>query len=412
MLPAVAPGTSPAVSLPSPTADELDHAVDLRHQLHRIPELAYEEHETAACIRRELDRLGIAYTAGVPDAPTATVAVLGDPSRPCIALRADIDALPITEMTGLPYASTYAGRMHACGHDGHTANLLLTAAVLRRWVERLPVCVKLIFQPAEEGGGGADRLVKAGVLDGRLGPKVQAIYGLHGWPSLPAGSIASRPGPLLAATDTLRVTLRGRGCHGAAPHLGVDPIVAAAELVLNLQMQVSRETDPVDAVVVTVGLLHAGTATNIIPETAELAATVRTLSPETRQATRIALQRRCKGVAAAHGCVAEVEYEQGYPVTCNDAGCFDRVRQAAEAARLPFHVAPSPVMGGEDFAYYLQAVPGAFFFVGVRPAGQSEYPSLHNERYDFTDAALPACTAMFLQLVGDFAARQPAVAAP
>lgn len=395
-----------APPLPAASADEVARAVAVRHALHRIPELAYEEYETAGLIRDELRRLGLAYFSDIEGAPTATVAVVGDPTLPCVALRADIDGLPLTEATGFPYASERPGRMHACGHDGHTANLLLTAAVLRRIIENLPVCVKLIFQPAEEGGGGAERLVRAGVLDGRIGPRVTAIYGLHGWPTLPVGSVASRPGPLLAATDTLRVTLRGRGCHGAAPHLGTDPVVAAAELVLNLQMQVSRETDPVEPVVVTVGRLHAGTATNIIPETARLEATVRTLSTATRQAMREGLLRRCRGVAAAHGCVADVEYEAGYPVTVNDATCFERVRSAASSAGLPFHLAPSPVMGGEDFAYYLQAVPGAFFFVGVRPEGCGEYPPLHSDRYDFTDAALPACTRMFLELVRDFASKK------
>lgn len=388
---------------PHPTESELRHAVELRHALHRIPETAYEEFDTAETIRSELTRLGIAFTAGVDGAPTATVAVLGDRSKPCVALRADIDALPITEATGLPYASTRPGRMHACGHDGHTANLLLTAAVLKRTINSLDVCVKLLFQPAEEGGGGAERMVKAGVLDGRIGPKVNAIYGLHGWPSLPVGSLSSRPGPLLAATDTLRVTLRGRGCHGAAPHLGVDPIVAAAELVLNLQTQVSRSTDPTDSVVITVGKFHAGTATNIIPDTARIEATVRTLTDATREATREALLRRCNGVAVAHGCTAEVEYEPGYPVTRNDAGRFERVKLAAETLGHRFHTAPVPVMGGEDFAYYLRQVPGAFFMVGVRPEGRSEYPSLHNDHFDFTDAALPTATAMFLQLVHDFA---------
>ncbi|HEX8915332.1 MAG TPA: amidohydrolase, partial [Humisphaera sp.] len=221
----------------------LPRLADLRHRLHRIPELGYQEFETAKVIRAELDRLGIPYVAGVEGAPTATIAWVGDTSKPCVALRADIDALPIVEQTGLPYASTHAGRMHACGHDGHTTVLLGAAAVLKDMAAELPVCVKFLWQPAEEGGGGGDILCKAGALDGRIGPKVAAIFGLHGWPGLPVGVVASKPGVLLAATDQFYATFVGRGCHGAFPHAGIDPIPAAAEAVLSLQQFVSRELD-------------------------------------------------------------------------------------------------------------------------------------------------------------------------
>src|SRR5258706_8309966 len=211
---------------------QLGGCTQLRHRLHQIPELGYEEFKTAALIREELDRLKIPYYAGVEGAPTATVALIGDPGKPCIALRADIDALPITEQTSLPYASTHEGRMHACGHDGHSATLVGAAGLLKSIARELPVCVKFIWQPAEEGGGGAKRLVDAGVLDGRLGPKVHVIFGLHGWPGIKVGSVATKPGVLLAATDCFAATFRGRGCHGAYPHLGLDPIVTAAEAVL------------------------------------------------------------------------------------------------------------------------------------------------------------------------------------
>src|SRR4051812_39538040 len=194
------------------------HAVDVRHRLHQIPELGYQEFKTAAVIRAELDALGIAHVDGVTDAPTATVAWIGDTTKPCVALRADIDALPIVEQTGLPYASTHPGRMHACGHDGHTATLLAVAAVLKSIERELPVCVKLFWQPAEEGGAGAGKLVAAGALDGRVGPKVSAIFGLHGWPGLKVGTIATKPGALLAATDNFAVDFHGSGCHGAFPH--------------------------------------------------------------------------------------------------------------------------------------------------------------------------------------------------
>src|SRR5688572_484840 len=259
---------------------QLPHTTDLRHRLHRIPELAFEEHKTAQTIRTELDHLNIPYVAGVAGAETATIAWIGDTRKPCVALRADIDALPIDEQTGCEYCSTHPGCMHACGHDGHSATLFGTLAILNAMADELGVCVKFLWQPAEEGGGGAQKLVEAGVLDGRIGPKVTAIFGLHGWPALKVGTIATKPGPLLAATDNFHATFRGRGCHGAYPHLGADPIVAACEAVLSVQQFVSRETDPTDSCVVTVGKVVAGTAVNVIPDSARIETTVRTLTRE------------------------------------------------------------------------------------------------------------------------------------
>ncbi len=279
-------------------------AVELRHRLHQIPELGYEEFKTAAAIRAELDTLGIEHVDGVPDAPTATIAMIGDLSKPCIALRSDIDALPIEERTGLPYASQHHGQMHACGHDGHIATLMGTAAVLKSMAAKLPVCIKLLWQPAEEGGGGAERLIAAGALDGRIGPKVRAIFGLHGWPGLKVGTVASKAGVLLAATDSFEATFTGRGCHGAFPHMGIDPIVTAAEAVVNLQQFVSREFDPTDSAVVTIGEFHAGTATNIIPDTAWIAGTARTLNEPAQADCRgdratLSGDRRCRAVPVA-----------------------------------------------------------------------------------------------------------------
>lgn len=378
--------------------------VDLRHRLHQIPELGYEEFETAAMIRAELDALGIPHTAGVIDAPTATIACIGNTNLPCIALRADIDALPIVEQTGLPYASMHAGRMHACGHDGHIATLLGVAGMLQSMASQLPVCVKLIWQPAEEGGGGAERLVRAGVLDGRLGPSVRAIFGLHGWPGLKVGLVASKPGVLLAATDTFAATFIGRGCHAAFPHLGIDPIVTAAEAVLNLQQFASREFDPTDSTVVTVGKFNAGTATNIIPDIATIEGTARTLHPQARAKIAAALKRRCAGIAQANSCDLKFDWIDGYPPTINDPQMTDYVAQIARATFGPdrYFTAPKPSMGGEDFAYYLEKVPGCFFLVGVEPIGANGYPPLHSDRYDFTDGTIAVGMRMFLELVKNF----------
>jgi amidohydrolase len=372
----------------------LTDAIALRHRLHQVPELGYEEVKTAELIRAELDRLGIDHTDGVDQAPTATVALIGDPSRPCMALRADIDALPIAERTGLPYASQHPGRMHACGHDGHAAILCATAAVLMEVADTLAVCVKLIWQPAEEGGGGGEKLVKAGVLDGRLGPKV------HGWPGLKVGMVSTKPGALLAATDTFTCEFRGKGCHAAFPHWGCDPIVTACQAVVDLQQVVSRELDPTEPAVVTVGVIRAGTATNVIPDIARIEGTARTLSESARRTVQRAIGRRVQGIAGANGCTVDFTWHEGYPPTVNDPAMVDWVATAARSALGDAYYLPAarPSMGGEDFAYYLQKIPGCFFLIGVQPDHADAYPSLHSDRFDFTDAAMQTGITMMTQL--------------
>src|SRR3954470_23875544 len=285
------------MSLTGLADQHLPRAIDLRHRLHQIPEVRYEEFQTCAAIRSELDRLNIKFVDGVGGAPPATVAWLGEASRGCIALRADIDGLPICEASGLPYASTNPGRMHACGHDGHSANLLGVAAMLKTLESKLPVCVKLIWQPAEEGGAGAEKLVAAGVLDGRIGPKVEAIFGLHGWPGLKVGLVSTKPGLILAATDSFTVQFHGRGGHAAYPQFGRDPIVAMANAIVNLQQVVSRDVDPTDPAVVTVGIVNGGTAINVIPDSAGFSGTARSLHDAMRRRVRESMQRRCAGIA-------------------------------------------------------------------------------------------------------------------
>jgi len=382
-------------------ASDVAHVVSLRHRLHQTPELGYEEFLTAAAVRAELDRIGVDHIDGIPDAPTATIAVVGDVSKPCVALRADIDALPIEERTGAPYASRTPGMMHACGHDGHTATLLGVAAQLKRLAANLDVCVKLIFQPAEEGGGGGERLVEAGVLDGTLGPKVEAIFGLHGWPGLKVGTVATKAGTLLAATDVFTASFIGLGCHGAYPHLGVDPIVTACEAVMSLQHFVSREFDPTDSAVVTIGKFHAGSATNVIPDVAMIEGTARTLNAAARKQIREAIERRCEGIADANRCRLHFDWIEGYPPTVNDPAMADYVAAVAKQTVGAERFIPvgRPSMGGEDFSYYLEKVPGCFFLVGVEPADRDSSPPLHSDRYDFADASLEVGIKMFLQLV-------------
>jgi len=384
---------------------QLPEVIQLRHQMHRIPELAYEEFKTAALIREQLQRLGLQFVAGVANAPTATIAHIGSTGKPCIALRADIDALPITELTRLPYASTHAGRMHACGHDGHSATLLGVAAALKSIEKELPVCVKLFWQPAEEGGAGAKRLIEAGLLDGRIGPKALAVFGLHGWPGLPVGKVSTKGGALLAATDNFIVEFIGSGTHAAYPNLGRDPIVTACEAVLNLQQVVSRDFDPTEPAVVTVGKIHAGTATNVIPDTAVLEGTVRTLNDVHRTIAREAMERRCTGIAIANGCRVNFTWIDGYPPTINDPKSADFVAKVAREAlgSDAFIPATRSSMGGEDFAYYLEKAPGCFFFVGTCPVDRQQYPPLHSDLYDFTDTALEVGMRMFLEIVRKFA---------
>jgi amidohydrolase len=396
----------------APAVDELVFAqwpiaTALRHRLHRIPELGYEEFKTAALIRTELDALGLTYTAGVDGAPTATIAVIGDTAKPCVALRADIDALPIVEQTGVPYASTHPGRMHACGHDGHTATLLGVAAILKRLADAgaLNCCVKLMWQPAVEGGGGAEKLVAAGALNGRIGPKVSAVFGLHGWPGLKVGTIATRPGALLAATDTWQATFIGKGCHAAFPHSGIDPIVVACDAVTSLQQFVAREVNPVEPAVITVGRIQGGTASNVIPDAVEIEGTARTLTPTLRAKIRESIERRCRAAALAGRCELKFEWWDGYPPTVNDPAMTEYVAATARATFGVdrFYLAPFPSMGGEDFAYYLEKVPGCFFLVGVEPAdATAAHPPLHSDRYDFTDAALAVGMRMFVELVRNY----------
>ncbi len=394
--------TKTSTSLKARIEADLDHLVALRRDLHRIPELGYQETLTSARIREELDLVGVQYIADLAGGTgvLAHIPATTDGGSP-VALRADMDALPLDEHTGVPYASTHEGRMHACGHDGHTAILIGVARTLNN-LENRPNPVTLVFQPAEEGGGGGQRMCADGALDGsRIGPRVERIFGLHGWPALELGRVASKTGELLASTDGFIVTIKGKQTHAAMPHLGIDPVVACAQCISSLQSIASRCADPLDSVVCSVTAVHAGgTAHNVIPESARFIGTVRTLRNEVRELAKERFHEIIHHVARAHQCHAEIEYKEGYPVTHNEPALTDSwfaaVRGHFGDDRVG--VVERPIMGGEDFSYYGHHVPACFFFLGLKPESQDSYPSLHAPDFDFNDDAIAMGVEAMCQL--------------
>lgn len=369
----------------------LPEVVQTRHHLHQNPELSGAEQQTGEYVAERLRALGTDDIQIEVAGHGVTAILRGNGDTPMIALRADMDALPITEDSGLPYASTCPGVMHACGHDGHTATLLGTAAVLAELRGHLPGPVKLIFQPAEETVGGAEAMVAAGVLDG-----VEAIYALHGWPNLEIGQIGCRPGPMMASADSFDLTIRGKGGHAAYPHLTVDPIVIGSQIVSAWQTLASREVSPLDSVVVTVTQFHAGTAYNVIPGTAHLAGTVRCLSNTVRAEMPTRMGRLAQNICAAFRADCTLDYVPGPPVVVNDARLNAQVETVGRQLLGPANVTflESSTMGAEDFAYYLLHIPGVMFRLGVG----TEVSDLHTPTYNFSDGALPYGIQMFSYL--------------
>jgi len=373
-------------------ASHLPDLIAIRHDLHAHPELGYDEHRTSEVVQRELSAAGVAFTAGLAGGTGVLAHVPGGDGDP-IALRADMDALPILEQTGLPYASTTEGCMHACGHDGHTSILIGVARVLSELAAAgsLPRGVTLVFQPAEEGGAGGKRMVEDGCLDGsQLGPAVSSIYGLHGWPSLRIGQVASCSGPILASADGFEARITGRGGHAAMPHLCIDPIAAAAAVIQSAQHVISRKVDPVQGGVLSITRVEGGTTHNIIPESVYLQGTTRFLDPEAGQAIHKAFREILEGVSAAHGCQADITFHDGYPITRNAPEAYERWQRIAVdtfgSDRVETMV---PVMGGEDFSYYGQQIPACFFALGLLPEDATEAPGLHHPAFDFNDEAIP-----------------------
>ena len=367
-----------------------ERIVALRRDIHREPELGFDTEKTAGKVLAALDGLPLDIRTGV--AENGVVATLkGKGAGPTVGLRADMDALPILEETGLPFASEVDGKMHACGHDGHTSMLVGAAHALSGMRERMNGTVKFFFQPAEEGGGGGKVMVEEGVAD-----DVASIFALHLWPGLPFGKAATKAGPIMAAADAFEMTVRGAGGHGAMPHLTADAITMAAQIVTALQTVVSREVDPVEPAVLTVGEIGAGTAFNIIPETARLGGTVRTLNEDLRRRMPERIEHIARGVAQGMRGDAEIDYEFSYPVTMNDEGAANRALSVighlfGEENKLEL---PNPSMGAEDFAFFLQKIPGAFIWLGV---GQ-DVSGLHTPTFAFDEEILPLGSALLTAL--------------
>lgn len=369
----------------------LPEIVQIRHHLHQNPELSGEEAQTATLVAERLRALNFQDVRTGIAGHGVTATLPGQCGGPILALRADMDALPIQETSGLPYASCNSGVMHACGHDGHTATLLGAAQVLSKLRDHLPGPAKVIFQPAEETVGGAEAMVAAGVLDG-----VESIVALHGWPSLEIGQIGTRPGPMMASADQFDLTVRGQGGHAAYPHTTVDPIVIGSQIVQALQSLVSREVSPLDSVVLTVTQFHAGTAYNVIPGEAHLKGTVRTLSNSIRAEMPARMERITAGLCAAGRAEYEFTYAHGTPVVVNDARVTALIDSVGRDLLGPENVVflETPTMGAEDFAFYLEHIPGAMFRLGVG----TDVNALHTPTYNFSDDALPCGIAMLAHL--------------
>jgi len=367
-----------------------------RRDIHQHPELLYDVHRTAAFVADRLREFGCDEVAtGL--GKTGVVGVIkgkkpaGNGDIKVIGLRADMDALPIEEATNLPYASKTPGKMHACGHDGHTAMLLGAARYLAE-TRNFAGDAVVIFQPAEEGGAGADAMIKDGLMD-RFG--IEQVYGMHNGPGIPIGAFAIRTGPIMAATDELNISIKGHGGHASRPHKCIDSVLVGAQLITALQQIVARNVDPLESAVISVCEFHAGTARNVIPQTAELRGTIRTLTPEVRELVQKRIGEVVAGVAQMTGATIDLDIKRGYPVTVNHAAQTEFATEIAKqvAGDNNVHDTP-PLMGAEDFSYMLQARPGAFIF-----CGNGDSAGLHHPAYNFNDEAILYGTSFWIKLV-------------
>jgi amidohydrolase len=367
-----------------------------RRDIHAHPELRYEVHRTAATVADKLKAFGCdEVVTGI--GRTGVVGVIrgnrtGNGDRKVIGLRADMDALPIEEATDVPYKSTVPGKMHACGHDGHTAMLLGAAKYLSETRNFAGTAV-MIFQPAEEGGAGAKAMLEDGLMD-RFG--IEEVYGMHNHPGMPIGAFAIRPGPAMASADTIEIDIVGKGSHAAKPHMSIDSVLVGAQIVNAVQSIVSRNVNPLHAAVVSICMFHAGNAENVLPQTAKLQGTVRAMLPEVRELLEKRLHEVVEGTGRLYGASAKLTYHHGYPVLKNHARQTDFAAAVAGeiVGRERVETTAPPVMGAEDFSYMLQARPGAFIFMG-----NGDTAGLHHPAYDFNDEAIPVGTSYWARLV-------------
>jgi amidohydrolase len=375
-------------------ADLQGEITEWRHDLHAHPELLYDVKRTAGTVAEKLKSFGCdEVVAGI--GRTGVVGVIRGrkgSSNKAIGLRADMDALPIEEATGLPYQSTEPGKMHACGHDGHTAMLLGAARYLAETRNFAGTAV-VIFQPAEEGGAGGKAMVDDGLME-RFG--IGEVYGMHNFPGLPVGQFSIRPGAIMAAADYVVIDIEGKGGHAARPHLSVDTVLVGAQIINNLQSIVSRNVDPVESAVVSICVFHAGNTDNVIPQTAQLRGTARSLIPKVQDLLEKRIPEIVEGTAALYGAKATVKYRRGYPVLKNHAAQTDFAAAVAGQIAGKDKVNPdmAPVMGAEDFSFMLNARPGAFIFVG-----NGDSAGLHHPAYNFNDEAIPFGTSYWVKLV-------------
>jgi amidohydrolase len=377
-----------------------DHIVGIRRQLHQIPEPAYTERKTSAAVADHLKRAGLEVRTGVAQYGVVGLLRTGKPG-PTLMIRADMDALPVTEQTGLSFSSTHAGAMHACGHDAHMAMVLGSALILSQMKDSLKGNIKFIFQPAEEGPGGAKPMIDEGVMEN---PTVDYAVGCHLWPGSPEGTIGVKAGTIMAAMNRFDIRILGSQGHGAMPHLCVDALEVGTQVVNALQRIVSRHMNPLKPTVVSIGAFHAGKAFNIIPGEAELSGTTRTFDLEVWNSWESRMKKILQGVCDSMGARFELHFEFGYPPTINDGFMADLVRRCAEAIVGSGRVfEPEPTMGGEDMSYYLQRAKGCFFFLGVgRPGGAP----LHNAKFDFNEDMLLLGVETYCRIAHELLASQ------
>ena len=356
-----------------------DRVTLIRHDIHKHPEIAYQETRTAGVIETFLNEIGISHKRCTK---TGVVGIIGKGNGHIVGLRSEMDALEMPDRSDLSYNSVHENTAHACGHDGHSAILLGTAWVLKQLENELSGTVKFIWQPAEEGGAGAQKMIEHGVLEP---PEPEAIFALHGWPSLPLGKAGYRFGPTMASVDNFEITVMGKGTHGAQPHTGVDPVVIAARIVDGIQLIRSRMINPLEPIVITVGTIHGGSATNVIPDEVTMTGTIRALNPDIRGMIPAMMERMTAETARASGGEAVFSLKDCYPATINEDRATAFVRDTLHEILGPENVVEikTPVMGGEDFAYYLEKIPGSFFRLGV-----GNTPPLHSSAFDFNDDAI------------------------